>query len=278
MPTERKIFYRIIIGLALIALIYYFPLVNANDNTSVSNNNTLNVNYTEKQTLVPSSNQTLASYENGKAKLAAIEPILSYKENMTFWQKKISSQILYIIDPKYPEMGNTREQVKEFLRDNNQLIYFNEVSTKLGFNQTMKMPVEDIIHINIYVKPDVSPRIIIPYAVNVSSLSETEHIAIAWVELNNIEKLASLEEISWIELVGPLRSDTYQQNIINKSILILESTIQITPTQISVDIKPSLPLTSTNVASTLSFFGTFLAVLISGIFSLLLIRISERRG
>ncbi len=166
-------------------------------------------NGSAKTTAAPTPNQTptVDSSVIGKQKLAAIAPIQDYKQNMEGWQKKLPTDLLYILDPDFPKMGNTRDEVKVWMNERGWLIFADEAVKK--FN--LKPPAGDHVFVSVAIISSASPDVIDPFVAwreeyGYNSTNGDHHIS-AWVDLNDIEKLASIEGVSiidWIDL--PYRS------------------------------------------------------------------------
>jgi hypothetical protein len=148
-------------------------------------------------TPLPNQNQTLSD-ENDKAKLAAIAPILKYKKNMAEWQKKLPTDLLYVLDPDCPDIGNTREQIKSGWKCLDQLIPSENV-TRLDIKYP-KSPVGDYLHVQIKLIPNSSISVIEPY---VATLKEAECRECYWVDMNQLQELASMKEVQTIDLIYP---------------------------------------------------------------------------
>jgi hypothetical protein len=150
---------------------------------------------------VLSSNQTVLSDEAGKQKLAAIAPIQSYKFNMTEWQKKLDTDLLYIIDPAFPEMGNSRDEVKKRMSENGQLLYADEAIKKFNLQNRSEHPVGDHALIYITINSSAPDQNIDPYITKI--MKKRDNMVTAWVDLNNLKQLASLKAVQNIHEVIP---------------------------------------------------------------------------
>lgn len=234
--------------MVLLASFICIPLASANDRLGISNNNTINKT---QRAGVLLQNQSLTPNVAEKQKLAAIVIFQNYKENMTEWQKKLPTDLLYIIDPKFPEMGNTREQVKEMMRGHNQLVYADEAIKIFGISQTSGQPVGDHVNVYISVNASVSTRIVESYFTKVDNIFKDftgVNRITGWVDLNNLEKIASLKEVSGIDLVIPPSLGSYEPEQMNDTVSISGNGILNTPTS-AVSFIPTL-VTSTSPVST----------------------------
>ena len=264
MIIELKI-QKIVLGIALLLILTCgISCANANDTSFVSNNNSAAPNNSIQQQIPTiSSNPTLISDDTGKAKLAAIEPILSYKANMTYWQKKISSDLLQIVDPDYPLGVTTVSQQKQLLRKFMQLIPADNVSTELNVSANPNQKFGDVVIVNIIIDQSASTDAIAPYTTKIIGFEK--RTVLAWVDLNNIIDLAKRDDVTNIILVD--RGVSYYQNELNTaSHLINENlTIQSTISQTPPISNSNLTKISTTPSSSLSIFVIFSTLFVFGL-------------
>jgi hypothetical protein len=162
---------------------------------------------TENVSIAPTfiENPTLSSDQDGKGKLAAIAPFLLYKENMTEWQRKLPTQLLEIIDPNFPKMGITPEQVKKMMRGHDQLLYADEAIKQFNIRNSSMVPVGDHVHIYILTNSSVSlekmETMITKIEWRGKDFYSNANKTVAWVDLNNIEKISSLNEVIRVDII-----------------------------------------------------------------------------
>lgn len=287
MITEARIKFQVAIGLALLVSICIFPLAYANDNPLVSNNNTVSMSYTTQQTSAPSPTQTLTAEEEAKEKEAAIDPFLRYKENMTFWQKKLPNQILELIDPNAPLSGMTRDEIRIQMIDfEKNMIPAEEVFTKFGISQ----PTGDLVKVTININSSVSTHIVNPYVVYL--IGKRGNLVDAWVDLNNIEKIATLENVKWIDLIFPSVSQgpssfgspstnlspTYNNSVVQRVRApqpVLNDDIPVIPST-TLTALPVVPSKTNTPVSSLSLTGIFAALACSGLI-VMLYRLKDKK-
>lgn len=107
-----------------------------------------------------------------------------YRSNLTDYQKKIPAEILQISDPVYPKDGMSPESVRAFMVNSNQLR-------------------GDQVYLIIHLKPTASLSIVDPIASSVTSRNEEFNSVVAWVTVNNVSALASMDDVIRIRLVVP---------------------------------------------------------------------------
>ena len=283
MSDNPRLASRTVVILIIFLLICSVRLVSAAGNTSILNNNTVTVSITEQQTLVPSSNQTLTTDESGKAKLTAIAAFQNYKENMTKWKTKLPTDLLYIIDPSFPEMGNTRERVKETMKRHNQLMYANEAIKIFDIHQISNQPVGDHVYVYIDVNASFSTHAVESHVTKVDNVFKDFtglNRVKAWVDLNNLEKIASLNEVTGISLVEFGETSSIDQSVkLNDSVTTGGDRIQYTPTPVIPSITFA-PITTNSVSTThvtpVSILSICAAIISAGVIVLLRRRIKTR--
>ena len=250
MPRKipRKKINAIITG-ALI-LLFCITIVNA-----ASDEGNPGVN-SQNRTDIPIINQPVTSTtpEDAQHKLATIEGIQSYKENETYWQRKISSDLLQVIDPLSPPSGMTQEQRKDAMQKMMQLIPANNVAGKLNISPELNQTFGDAVLVGITVKESWSSHIIDPFIIKIVDQDEQypRYVA-AWIELNNIESIAKLDGVMKVNLLDP-GFDTYMNQPVSgispdKS----ENTSQpeISQTTAKTQLPSQIPSTQSSPASTI---------------------------
>ena len=176
------------------------------------------------------------------------------QENMTFWQKKLPTPILEIIDPNAPLSGMTRNEIRKQLILEENLMPTDEVFTKLGVRQ----PTGDLVKVTINVNSSVSTQIVDPYVIYL--IGKRSNLVDAWVDINTIEKIASLDEVKWIDLIrlsihqgdNPSASPSTKLRD-TQPIMTLSDTSKI-PSTILTSL-PVVPSKTNTSASALSFTG-----------------------
>jgi hypothetical protein len=143
---------------------------------------------------------TLSVDQIGKS--AAIAPFQRYKDNMTEWQRKLPTQLLQIIDPNFPKTGNTPEEVKALMSKRYQLLYADEAIRQFDIQNTSSQPVGDHIYVRIYRNSSASMQILDSYITKIND-RDPKGAIVAWVDLNKIEKVASLQEVTGVDIVIP---------------------------------------------------------------------------
>jgi hypothetical protein len=160
-----------------------------------------NVSNTPLRTPVPLSNQMVTSDYIDKQKLAAIALFQSYKFNMSEWQRKLPSDLVYILDPNFPEQGNSRDEVKRMMSKNDQLVYADEAIKIFGLLLNANHPVGDQVHVYVDINSSMADQDIDSY---LTKVTRRQNLTItAWADLNNLKQLASLKAVRNIRLVFP---------------------------------------------------------------------------
>jgi len=194
------------ITLALIIIIVCILLVTACISQPISENRTGNANETViLLSAITTVNNTITTNKNFEESL---QTPMGYKENMTPAQQKIPAELLELIDINFQATEKERQNIKTTMITRNQMIPADLVKVKLNLNQSAGQPGEDRVYIFIYVNKSASTHIIDPFVTLVNGWDEKYHFAVAWIDVKNVEKLATLSEVRSIMVVQPAGTDT----------------------------------------------------------------------
>lgn len=269
--NERNIFHTVtmVVLAILFAGLLCMPAVTADQ---VKQNTSQIVNTTPHIELI-SVSQTLTPNPDQKAKLSAIQQLVQYKANKTPAQGKISDDLLYLIDPNYPELGNTRDEKKKTWHDYfHAFLYSAEAKNKFGQNNSGNASGE-LAHVVIQVKPSTSIQEISPYLTNITSYYSGDTLLTAWVDLNSLPSLASDKNVMSIDFFQYHTDSSYP--VFNQNTSPYDIPAKTTDTQVVVETTPvPSPAVTTSVATPISPITSCLALLISLIF----LRFNARSG
>ena len=122
------------------------------------------------------------------------------KSNLTLWQRKLSSQLLNLLDLNSTSVM-TSEQITQVKSLGIQIIPAEEVSQKLGVSSG-----SDQILIQVNLVNDVSPESVGRYITKISGFGGNP--LYGWVEIRKIETIASLKGVKQISAVSsPINYD-----------------------------------------------------------------------
>ncbi|MDD4048552.1 MAG: hypothetical protein PHI90_06965, partial [Clostridia bacterium] len=134
--------------------------------------------------------------EKDASDIEANKKIKKTKDQKTSTQKKISTDLLYLLDESFIPESMTQKQVKKQMISNKQYRALGCVTRSGEKNST-----GDMVYVYINLKPNASTKIIKPYVNKIENKNEKNHIAVAWVELGQLEALASLDGVRNIRTV-----------------------------------------------------------------------------
>jgi hypothetical protein len=121
------------------------------------------------------------------------------KSHLSESQKKIGSDVLQLINNSFLMKGQSVEGIKNQMMGLRQIIPAQKVTTNtLGYK-----PSSDLVYVYVYLSPNASLDTITPFVYNVTNIDDDNHIAVAWVELSNMEALAALNCVKNIRTVLP---------------------------------------------------------------------------
>jgi hypothetical protein len=144
-----------------------------------------------------------------KELLAAQERLALYRYNLTDAKRRIPNNLLFIIDPNYPSTSEqTPAQARKIMIARHQLIPAEEAVIKFNLSPSGSQPVGDQVYLYIFLNKSASTNEIDSYVTNVTDREEKMHVAVAWVDLNNLVKLMSVRNVDHIRVVEPPGTDT----------------------------------------------------------------------
>jgi hypothetical protein len=131
------------------------------------------------------------------------DPVVAWQSNLTYPWKKVASNVLVFIDPGYPIYvhGNTREQLKEFHILTGVAISAENATTRFNLTNPSGHVIGDHLFLTIHVFPNSSTHIVDPYITEENARIEELHGVEAWVDVNNLERLAGLDGVESIRFV-----------------------------------------------------------------------------
>lgn len=120
------------------------------------------------------------------------------KSNLTDVQKKFSTNLLRLINNKYLNEGQNKKTLEMQMINLKQ--YRSASSVPLAGDDQIT---DDLVYVYIYLKPLAETKTVDPYVWKVANRDEKNHFFVAWVGVNDLEKLASLETVRSIREVLP---------------------------------------------------------------------------
>lgn len=133
------------------------------------------------------SNDTLY-YQNVNLKDDAFFQTL--RSNTTNERKKLSTDLLQLIDHRYLPQGLSTGEIKECMQESNQYAPENDLDGEQVYVYI------DLVH-------NVTESVLDSGMIGVTGIDEKNHIIVGWVELDNLEDLASFPEVQGIRTVIP---------------------------------------------------------------------------
>lgn len=131
-------------------------------------------------------------------KTKSILQIEDAKSNLTGAQKKLSTDLLQLLDSSSLPQGQDR---KALMMQMKRLRQFRPASS-MSLSSDGRMA-DDMVYVYIYLKPHAGTQTIEPYVWEVTNKDEGNHLVVAWVEVNDLETLASQEGVRTIRAVMP---------------------------------------------------------------------------
>jgi NhaP-type Na+/H+ and K+/H+ antiporter len=121
------------------------------------------------------------------------------KENLTASQKKISTDLLQLIGVISLPSGMSRDDFEQQMKQARQIKWVDATGVITNETKTGRKVV------NVYIKTITSSptNLVNPYIWNISNADQANALIVAWVEPDNLLKLASLDDVQSIRTVLP---------------------------------------------------------------------------
>ncbi len=132
-----------------------------------------------------------------------IMQIEDHKKTRSKSQKKLTDDLLILIDDTYPIKIQTPAQIKTRMKKANQLVSSEDAIINFGIRNQDQKTLGDQVKVEIYLKPFFTTQIVNPYVTNITGRDEEWHLVVAWVDVNKLDQLASLDGVSAIRQVEP---------------------------------------------------------------------------
>ena len=131
--------------------------------------------------------------------LSNIEELKILKKKVTEAQKKLSSDLLPLVNPEFLLKTVSVDEYMEQMAQNG---LFQQAGVEEKKAAEVAESTEGMVYVYIYLEPNTSADILKPYASLVNE-DERFHMAVAWVEVEKLEALASLDAVLNIRTVVP---------------------------------------------------------------------------
>jgi hypothetical protein len=144
------------------------------------------------------SNITVTADLSSASKAKSIVQIENVKSNLTDAQKKLSTDLLQLVNNSFLPERQNRETLEMQMKHLGQFRPASSVSPASDGRVA-----GDLVYVYVYLKPPAGTQTIGPYVWGVTDRDEENHLAVAWVEVKDLETLASLEAVRTIRTVMP---------------------------------------------------------------------------
>ncbi|MFC1786627.1 NosD domain-containing protein [Halobacteriota archaeon] len=144
------------------------------------------------------SNTIITTDVSFASKTKSILQIENVKSNLTYAQKKLSTDLLQLVNSSFLPEGQNRENLEMQMKRLGQFRPASSVSLVSDGRVA-----DDLVYVYIYLKPFGGTQTIEPYVWEITDRDEENHLAVAWVEVEDLETLASQESVRTIRTVMP---------------------------------------------------------------------------
>ncbi|MDY6965677.1 MAG: NosD domain-containing protein [Halobacteriota archaeon] len=118
---------------------------------------------------------------------------------LTDAQKKLGTDLLQLIDSRFLPQG---KEIETLELEMEHLGQFRPESTVVTHSTDARVT-DDLVYVYVHLNAPAETQSIEPYVWEITDRSEENNLAVAWVEVNNLEDLASLETVRTIRTVMP---------------------------------------------------------------------------
>ena len=130
---------------------------------------------------------------------AILEQLINNKDSLKENHKKISTDLLQLIDEDFLLPGQTKEELQRQMQNLKQFrLEPNQQRGAMNENN-------ELVYVYIYLTPSAETCIVDKYAWEITDRDEYNHLVVAWVEVKNLEALASDNAVQVIRTVIPPR-------------------------------------------------------------------------
>ena len=112
------------------------------------------------------------------------------KENLSTAQKKLSTDLLQLTDSRYLPIGLTPEALELQMEQNHQVTHVAETGNTL-------------VYVYIKTSKNADTANITAFVWNVTDTDPVNHLVVAWMDVNNLTRLASFDFVESIKSVSP---------------------------------------------------------------------------
>ena len=144
------------------------------------------------------SNKTVTIDTSSASKVKNILQIENVKSNLTDAQKKLSTDLLQLVNSSFLPEGQNRETLEMQMERLGQFRPASSVSSTSDGRVA-----GELVYVYVYLKPPAGTRTIEPFVWEVTDRDEKNHLAVAWVGVKDLETLASLDAVRTIRTVMP---------------------------------------------------------------------------
>ena len=119
------------------------------------------------------------------------------KQTLTDSQKKLGTDLLQLTDSKYLPAGSTLQSLTGSMKILNQF-------KSLGTDSSNALTIGDAeVYVYIYLNSDVLTQVLDSLVTKITDRDESNHIAVAWIKVKNLQNITSLTGVKQVQSVLP---------------------------------------------------------------------------
>jgi len=162
---------------------------------------------TDTASTPPTQHLPVLSDDTSQVESATVKPVLQQKALNPAVQRKISTNLLYLIDSNVPQGRTGRDVLQQQMETEGKFKTVTQdpssCKADLCMVTTSSEPTENLVLVCIDFIPSVSTSAIDSYVSSVMERNEQEHSMVAWVNIDYINSIASLDTVSDIRSAEP---------------------------------------------------------------------------
>lgn len=188
MSAELRLFHKIAIGLALLMLMSCVAMASGEENNKKA----------ELNSSIGNTTPSILPADDAEAAVSVKSPAIPAKALAPSVQRKISTNLLYILDSDIPEKGMSRGQAADAMKASGQIktvVLESAAGQWAGKSETAQL-VTNQIFVYVDIDPSASTSVVDSYFQNMTSRNEQEHYVAGWVDVNSVDPIASLDAVS----------------------------------------------------------------------------------
>jgi hypothetical protein len=151
----------------------------------------------QSQSIVPPKDQSLLICKDGLNCSKQNVSVIS-KDNLSSAEKKLSTDLLLLTGSIDFSGGMNRDALEQQMHQQHQLMWLDSTGSK-----TENKTDHSVVYVYIKTREKIDAGLLDPYVWNIANADPANQLVVAWVNVNNLTTLASLDSVQLIQTVMP---------------------------------------------------------------------------